>query len=208
MAANPVVHIVDDDEAVRRSLAFMLSSAGLAVRLYDSAGAFLDGLDNLQCGCLITDVRMPEMTGIELLHRIKERAPCLPAIVITGHGDVPLAVEAMKAGAIDFIEKPFDEDAILDAVKSALEQSGEGEDGDLAAVAARIASLSERERQVLEGLMAGHANKVIAATLGISPRTVEVYRANLMAKMQAKSLSELIRMAILAHVPGPRDRPK
>jgi len=208
MAANPVVHIVDDDEAVRRSLAFMLSSAGLAVRLYDSAGAFLDGLNNLQCGCLITDVRMPEMTGIELLHRIKERAPYLPAIVITGHGDVPLAVEAMKAGAIDFIEKPFDEDAILDAVKSALEQSREGEDGDLAAVAARIASLSERERQVLEGLMAGHANKVIAATLGISPRTIEVYRANLMAKMQAKSLSELIRMAILANVPAPSGRPK
>jgi two-component system response regulator FixJ len=208
MAANPVVHIVDDDEAVRRSLAFMLSSAGLAVRLYDSAGAFLDGLDNLQCGCLITDVRMPEMTGIELLHRIKERAPCLPAIVITGHGDVPLAVEAMKAGAIDFIEKPFNEEAILDAVKTALEQSGEGEGGDLAAVTARVASLSERERQVLEGLMAGHANKVIAATLGISPRTVEVYRANLMAKMQAKNLSELIRMAILAHVPAPSGRPK
>ena len=208
MGANPVVHIVDDDEAVRRSLAFMLSSAGLAVRLYDSAGAFLDGLDNLQCGCLITDVRMPEMTGIELLHRIKERAPCLPAIVITGHGDVPLAVEAMKAGAIDFIEKPFNEEAILDAVKTALEQSVEDEGGDLAAVTARIASLSERERQVLDGLVAGHPNKVIAATLGISPRTVEVYRANLMAKMHAKSLSELIRMAILAHVPGPRDRPK
>jgi two-component system response regulator FixJ len=173
MAADPVVHIVDDDEAVRRSLAFMLSSAGLAVRLYDSAKAFLDGLDNVQCGCLITDVRMPEMTGIELLRQVKERAPCLPAIVITGHGDVPLAVEAMKAGATDFIEKPFDEEAILDAVKTALERSGEGEDGDIAAVNARIASLSERERQVLEG-----------------------------------SLSELIRMAILAHVPMPSRRPK
>jgi two-component system, LuxR family, response regulator FixJ len=208
MVANPVVHIVDDDEAVRRSLAFMLSSAGLAVRVYDSAGAFLDGLDDLQCGCLITDVRMPEMTGLELLQRIKQRAPCLPAIVITGHGDVPLAVEAMKAGAIDFIEKPFDENAILDAVNAALEQSGEGENGDLAAVTARIASLSERERQVLDGLVAGHPNKVIAATLGISPRTVEVYRANLMAKMHAKSLSELIRMAILAQVPMPSRRPK
>jgi two-component system response regulator FixJ len=208
MVANPIVHIVDDDEAVRRSLAFMLSSAGLAVRVYDSAGAFLDGLDDLQCGCLITDVRMPEMTGLELLQRIKQRAPCLPAIVITGHGDVPLAVEAMKAGAIDFIEKPFDENAILDAVNAALEQSGEGENGDRAAVNARIASLSERERQVLDGLVAGHPNKVIAATLGISPRTVEVYRANLMAKMHAKSLSELIRMAILAQVPIPSRRPK
>jgi two-component system response regulator FixJ len=209
MPANPVVHIVDDDEAVRRSLAFMLSSAGLAVRVYESAGAFLDGLDQVQCGCLITDIRMPEMTGIELLQRIKGRNPCLPAIVITGHGDVPLAVEAMKAGAIDFIEKPFDEEAILSAVKTALEQSEEGdEEGDLATVTARLASLSERERQVLEGLVAGHPNKVIANTLGISPRTVEVYRANLMTKMEAKSLSELIRMAILAHVRVANRRPR
>lgn len=208
MVANPVVHIVDDDEAVRRSLAFMLSSAGLAVRVYDSARAFLDGFDNVQCGCLITDVRMPEMTGIELLQRIRERAPCFPAIVITGHGDVPLAVEAMKAGAIDFIEKPFDEEAILAAVKTALEQTGDDPDGDRAAVTARLASLSERERQVLEGLVAGHPNKAIANGLGISPRTVEVYRANLMTKMEAKSLSELIRMAILAHVPGPSRRPR
>ena len=208
MAANPVVHIVDDDEAVRRSLAFMLGSAGLAVRVYESAGAFLDGLDDVQCGCLITDVRMPEISGIELLYRLKERAPCFPAIVITGHGDVKLAVEAMKAGAIDFIEKPFDEEAILAAVKAALEQGGDETDGDLAAVTSRIASLSERERQVLEGLIAGQANKVMANALGISPRTVEVYRANLMAKMQARSLSELIRMAILAHVPAPGRTPR
>ncbi|ODS02990.1 two-component system response regulator [Methyloceanibacter marginalis] len=201
MVENPVVHIVDDDEAVRQSLAFMLSSAGLAVRLYDSAKSFLDGLDVIQCGCLITDVRMPEMTGIELLHCLKERAPCLPVIVITGHGDVPLAVEAMKAGAVDFIEKPFDEQAILDAVKAALERTEGVPDGDFAVVTARLHSLSERERQVLEGLVAGQPNKVIAAALGISPRTVEVYRANLMAKMEAKTLSELIRMAILARVP-------
>jgi two-component system response regulator FixJ len=203
MASNPVVHIIDDDEAARQSLAFMLSSAGLAVRVYRSARAFLDSLDKVQCGCLITDVRMPEMTGIELLHRIKQQAFCLPAIVITGHGDVPLAVEAMKAGAVDFIEKPFDEQAILDAVQAALERSGEGEDEDVAAVALRLASLSERERQVLDGLFAGRPNKAIANDLGISPRTVEVYRANLMAKMRAKSLSELIRMAIVAHVSAP-----
>jgi two-component system response regulator FixJ len=141
---------------------------------------------------------MPDMTGIELLHHIKQRALCLPAIVITGHGDVPLAVEAMKSGAVDFIEKPFDEQAILDAVRTALEQTDDVVDVELTS---RLASLSERERQVLEGLVAGQANKMIAATLGISPRTVEVYRANLMAKMQANSLSELIRMAILAHVP-------
>ena len=200
MGANPVVHIVDDDEAVRRSLAFMLGSAGLAVRVYESARAFLDCLDDVQCGCLVTDIRMPEMTGIELLSEIKGRTPYLPAIVITGHGDVKLAVEAMKTGAIDFIEKPFDEGAILDAVKAALQQGGEETDDDLAAVTERIASLSERERQVLEGLIAGQANKAIANVHGISPRTVEVYRANLMAKMQARSLSELIRMAILAQV--------
>lgn len=206
MVDNPVVHIVDDDEAVRQSLAFMLSSAGLAVRLYGSAKAFLDGLDAAQCGCLITDVRMPEMTGLELLQCLKERAPCLPAIVITGHGDVPLAVEAMKAGAIDFIEKPFEEEAILDAVKAALAKTKDEAGGDFAGVVARLNSLSERERQVLEGLVAGQPNKVIAAAYGISPRTVEVYRANVMAKMEAKSLSELIRMAILAHVPLPSGR--
>jgi two-component system, LuxR family, response regulator FixJ len=208
MADSRVVHIVDDDEAVRRSLAFMLSSAGLPVRVYGSATDFLEALGDAQCGCLITDIRMPDMSGIDLLRRIKERAPCLPAIVITGHGDVALAVEAMKAGAIDFIEKPFDEDAILAAVKAALEQTEEGQSGDRTAIAERIASLSERERQVLEGLVAGHPNKVIAAALGISPRTVEVYRANLMAKMQAKSLSELVRMAILAHVPVSNRRPR
>ena len=202
MPANPVVHIVDDDEAVRQSLAFMLSSAGLPVRVYESAKAFLDGLDATQCGCLITDVRMPEISGLELLHRIKGRVRCLPAIVITGHGDVPLAVEAMKAGAVDFIEKPFDEEAILNAVRAALETTEEADGGDLAAITARLSTLSERERQVLEGLVSGHPNKVIAATHGISPRTVEVYRANLMSKMQADSLSELIRMAVLAHVPG------
>jgi two-component system response regulator FixJ len=198
MNENPVVHIVDDDEAVRQSLAFMLSSAGLAVRLYDSAKVFLDGLDTSQGGCVITDIRMPEITGLELLHHMKARALCMPAIVITGHGDVPLAVEAMKAGAVDFIEKPFEEEAILGAVKAALEKSEE--EDNLAEVSARLATLSERERQVLEGLVAGQPNKVIAASHGISPRTVEVYRANVMTKMQARSLSELVRMAVLAHV--------
>jgi len=200
MPDNRVVHIVDDDEAVRQSLAFLLSSAGLAVRLYDSATAFLAGLASVKGGCLITDMRMPDMTGLELLHALKAKACDLPAIVITGHGDVALAVEAMKAGAVDFIEKPFDEEAILHAVQAALERGSEGEGGDAPAIAARLASLSERERQVLEGLIAGHPNKTIAYDLGISPRTVEVYRANLMTKMEARSLSELIRMAILGKV--------
>jgi two-component system response regulator FixJ len=200
MQDNRIVHIVDDDEAVRQSLAFLLGSAGLAVRLYDSATAFLAGLSGVKGGCLITDLRMPGMTGLELLHALRAKACGLPAIVITGHGDVPLAVEAMKAGAIDFIEKPFDEEEILNAVHVALERGGEGDGGDGSAIAARLASLSEREWQVLEGLIAGQPNKTIAYDLGISPRTVEVYRANLMTKMGARSLSELIRMAILAKV--------
>lgn len=203
MPVNPVVHIVDDDEAVRQSLAFMLGSVGLPIRLYESAKEFLEALDPSLCGCLVTDVRMPEMTGIELLSRIKDRMPLLPAIVITGHGDIPLAVEAMKAGAVDFIEKPFEEEVLLKAVEAALDKAGGETDGQLPEVLSRLATLSERERQVLEGLVAGQANKVIAAAHGISPRTVEVYRANVMTKMQAKSLPELVRMAVLAHVPPP-----
>jgi len=198
-----VVHIVDDDEAVRQSLAFLLSTAGIAVRVYDSATSFLHALPSLQAGCLITDVRMPDLTGIELLHRLKAKSITLPVIVITGHGDIRLAVEAMKSGAIDFIEKPFADEVILRAVRSAEErvdrQGHRSEDE--TALAARLASLSERERQVLDGLVAGNANKTIAYDLGISPRTVEVYRANLMTKMQAKSLSELIRMALTVRPP-------
>ncbi len=198
MTVERVVHIVDDDDGVRQSLAFLLSSAGLPVRLYNSATAFLAALASIQGGCLITDMRMPDMTGLELLRELRARTIGLPAIVITGHGDVPLAVEAMKAGAVDFIEKPFEEQAILDAVRAALERGDDEGGGDRAAIAGKLALLSERERQVLDGLTSGHANKTIAHNLGISPRTVEVYRANLMAKMQAKSLSELIRMAIVA----------
>lgn len=200
MADNFVVHIVDDDEAVRQSLAFLLSTAGIPVRLYDSATAFVAALPGVQGGCLITDVRMPGMTGLELLRELGARSVPLPAIVITGQGDIPLAVEAMKAGAVDFIEKPFEEEAILRAVRVAQKLAAltGRESQDMAAMTSRVASLSERERQVLEGLVAGHSNKVIARDLGISPRTVEVHRANLMTKMQAKSLSELIRMALLA----------
>jgi two-component system response regulator FixJ len=205
MSGNPVVHIVDDDEAVRHSLAFMLGSAGLSVRLYDSARAFLDLLDPSAHGCLVTDVRMPDMTGIELLGEIKAKAPFLPAIVITGHGDIPLAVEAMKAGAVDFIEKPFEDEVLLEAVEAALKKIDGDGDAEIQEVFSRLATLSERERQVLEGLVAGQANKVIAAARGISPRTVEVYRANVMTKMQAKSLSELVRMAVLAQVRPPAD---
>jgi two-component system, LuxR family, response regulator FixJ len=206
MSDSAIVHIVDDDDAVRQSLAFLLGSAGHAVRLYDSAASFLSDLSAATGGCLITDIRMPGMNGIELLQALKGKACAIPAIVITGHGDVPLAVEAMKAGAVDFIEKPFDDEAILRAVEAALERSAGGQGRVEPAIAARLASLSERERQVLQGLVAGQANKTIAYDLGISPRTVEVYRANLMAKMEARSLSELIRMAILAQVAPARRR--
>jgi two-component system response regulator FixJ len=199
MPASFVVHIVDDDEAVRRSLAFMLSTAGIPVCSYNSAASFLAALETLQNGCLITDVRMPGMTGIELLQRMRAKKIELPVIVITGHGDIPLAVEAMKSGAIDFIEKPFAEEAILRAVRVARDRAKLRRRSDEEVqIAARLASLSERERQVLDGLVAGNPNKTIAHELGISPRTVEVYRANLMTKMQAKSLSELIRMTLSA----------
>jgi two-component system, LuxR family, response regulator FixJ len=198
MPASFVVHIIDDDEAVRQSLAFLLSTAGIPVRVYESATSFLAGLASVQSGCLITDVRMPDMTGIELLQRLKAKDIKLPVIVITGHGDIPLAVEAMKSGAVDFIEKPFTEEAILRAVRAAEDRAKKLglRSEEEALVGGRLASLSERERQVLEGLVAGQANKTIAQQLGISPRTVEVYRANLMTKMQAKSLSELIRMTL------------
>ena len=200
MVDNFVVHIIDDDEAVRRSLSFLLGTAGIPTRLYDSATAFVAALPQVRGGCLITDIRMPDMTGIELLSELHAKSVKLPAIVITGHGDIPLAVQAMKAGAIDFIEKPFEVEAILRAVRLAESRASEVErqSEDNAAVAARIVSLSEREHQVLDGLLAGHSNKMIAHQLGISPRTVEVYRGNLMSKMRAKSLSELIRMALLA----------
>ena len=200
MPNNFVVHIVDDDEAVRQSLAFMLSTAGIPVRLYESATAFLSALGGVQEGCLITDVCMPEMTGVELLRELTTRSIEMPAIVITGQGDIALAVEAMKAGAIDFIEKPFEEAVILAAVRNAEERATqEGEHAETgAAVTAKLATLSLRERQVLDGVVAGKPNKTIARDLGISPRTIEVYRANLMAKMEAGSLSELVRMALLA----------
>jgi len=199
-AAKPIVHVVDDDEAARDSLAFLLQAADLAVKTYESALHFLDELPGPGAGCVITDVRMPEMSGLELVRNLNSRGFGLPVIVITGHGDVPLAIEAMREGVVDFIEKPFDDDLILKALHAALARGRDQLEraAQRSLVAHRLASLSMRERQVLNGLMDGHANKVVAQELGISPRTVEVYRANLMSKMQAGSLSELVRMALLA----------
>ena len=197
MAPDTTVYVIDDDEAVRDSIAFLLESADIPVRTYDSAKAFLAAEDR-PAGCIVTDVRMPEMTGIELARRLQEAGSREPVIVITGHADVPLAIEAMRAGVVDFIEKPFDDEALLTAIQRGLERAGAASsaDAERRELAARYDRLSARERDVLHGLVQGHANKVIAYDLSISPRTVEVYRANLMSKMQAGSLSELVRMAL------------
>jgi len=195
-----VIHVIDDDEALRESLAFLLRAAQLEVKSYPSARAFLDSLPDQSLSCVITDVRMPEISGIDLLRRLKELKIGVPVIVITGHGDVALAVEAMKIGAADFFEKPFDDDLLLASVRSVLRmQEGEKKRyAERAEIEGRIAALSPRERDVLAGLVEGRANKQIAFDLGISPRTVEIYRANLMNKMQADSLSDLVRMALVA----------
>ncbi len=199
MSAKDLVQIIDDDDALRDSLTFLLSSAGIEAKSYDSAGAYLDDPQRGAAGCIITDVRMPGMSGIDLLRKLKSDGVSLPVIVMTGHGDVPLAVEAMKLGAFDFIEKPFDDDALLASVRGALgvqeKQTREGSQRQ--EIENRLTQLSTRERQVLDGLVAGQANKVIAYELGISPRTVEIYRANVMTKMQANSLSDLVRMALV-----------
>jgi two-component system response regulator FixJ len=199
---DAAAHVIDDDEAARHSLAFLLKAARIDVTTYESATAFLKIASNIKSGCVITDVRMPEISGIDLLRRLRELQIGLPVIVITGHGDVPLAVEAMKIGAVDFLEKPFDDDVLIAAVRSALnKQDNDGKrQAQRAEIAGRLAALSNRERDVLNGLVAGHANKQIAFDLGISPRTVEIYRANLMTKMQAASLSDLVRMALIAGI--------
>jgi two-component system response regulator FixJ len=197
-ASVETVHIIDDDDAVRESVSFLCVSAGFRAETYASPTLFLAIAEGLEEGCILTDVRMPEMDGLTLVRSLTERRIALPIIVMTGHGDVPMAVQAMKEGAADFLEKPFDDEVMLSAIRSALSARARG--GEISAdddpTAAKLALLSERERQVLEGLIEGHANKVIAINLGISPRTVEIYRAKLMAKMEAASLAELVRMVV------------
>jgi two-component system response regulator FixJ len=200
MSRNGNVYVIDDDQAMRESLDFLLSSADYAVTLFESGITFLAAMPTLAFGCVVSDVRMPGMDGIDLLKRLKAARSPLPVVIMTGHGDVPLAVESMKLGAADFLEKPFDDERLLGMIETALKQAEQGAKSEAVAldIAARVASLSPRERQVMDGLIAGLSNKVIARDFDISPRTIEVYRANVMTKMQAGSLSELVRLAMRA----------
>lgn len=202
MASEPIVYVIDDDEGARHSLEFLLDCAGIRVRSFNSADAFLSASPPLPGACIVTDVRMPGRSGIELVEEMKRRNANVPVIVITGHADVPLAIQAMHAGVADFIEKPFDDELMLGSIRKALaRQAGdEGARAERQAILDRIASLSGRELEVMDGLIRGEANKAIAFDLGISARTVEVYRANVMMKMQVRTLSELVRTVTLARL--------
>jgi two-component system response regulator FixJ len=200
MPDNSRVCIVDDDRAVLAALSSLLTAEGYAVRAHESARTFLDMIQQDDCGCLVADVRMPEMSGLDLLAEMKERRVSMPVIVITAHGDVSLAVAAMKRGAVDFFKKPFEGGALLDSVRAALarEESEPAPDAETQMIKERFATLSKREKEVLAALLNGQPNKTIANELGISKRTIEVHRANIMKKTQATSLVELVRMALVA----------
>jgi two-component system response regulator FixJ len=202
MPNRPKIHIIDDDGAMRESLSFLLGTAGFSVETLESAAQFLEAIPHLRVACLVTDIRMPEIDGIELMRKLRQAGQVFPVIVMTGHGDVPLAVEAMKLGAFDFLEKPFDDEVLIDRLKAALAQSATivAADQQAKEIAARVKSLTGRERQVLERLVAGQPNKAIGRELDISPRTVEIYRANVMAKMKASSVSELVRLTLRAGI--------
>jgi two-component system response regulator FixJ len=195
-----LIHLVDDDEAIRRSVGFMLKTSGDHVRTYDSGVEFLKGAPNLEAGCILLDVRMPGMDGLEVQAALRDKGVTLPVVIMTGHGDVSLAVQAMKAGAVDFIEKPFEKAVLLSAIEHGVERLRKSaanlDRADEAAV--RLQALTPREREVLEGLAKGLPNKTIAYDLGISPRTVEIHRANVMSKLGVRSLSEALRIAFAA----------
>ena len=208
MAERHVVYVVDDDAAVRDSVCLLLEARGLAVETFASAGEFLGSAATLTPGCIVTDMRMPEIDGLDLLRRVREHHPTFPVVVMTAHGEVSLAVQALKLGAVDFIEKPFPAEALLGAVLPALEAIGAARyrEEEAAGIAERLALLTQREREVMDELIAGHQNKMIAYHLGISPRTVEVHRARVMEKMGARSLSALVRMGLAAHRTTPDSR--
>jgi two-component system, LuxR family, response regulator FixJ len=198
MSAEPCVFVIDDDPALRDSLKTLLETSGYRVQAYESAVAFLAGDELTARGCVLTDVRMPAVDGLQLQQQLKARGSNLPVILMTGHADVPLAVSAMKAGAIDFLEKPFDDATLVDSVERALAEAQKADATEASTKAARdrMAQLTERERQVLDLLVAGRPNKIIAYELSISPRTVEIHRARVMDKMAARSLAELVRMTL------------
>lgn len=197
MARELMVHVIDDDEAVRDSIAFLLRSSEFSVRSYASASEFLDGIDRVESGCVITDVRMPDIDGVELLRRMADRRMTIPVIVITGHGDVALALDAIREGAVDFIEKPFDHEALLSAVRTSLGDPGADAD-QKREVRERLTTLSPMEQQVLQALTAGKSNKDIASMLQVGSPQIEVHRASVLTKMQARSLSHLVRMLLQA----------
>lgn len=204
MANDLTIHLVDDEEGLRRSLTFMLVSAGFAVRAHSCAKSFLDLLPISGRSCLVTDLRMPQIDGVELLQRLRRFSPDVPAIIITGQGDVAAAVQAMKAGASDFLEKPLREEVLIAAINGAMGQRRSGGTvADSESIAQRLRHLTDREHQVLTGVLDGLQNKMIAYHLGISSRTVEVHRANAMAKMGARNLVELMRMAISIDMVAP-----
>jgi two-component system, LuxR family, response regulator FixJ len=200
MADKGLVCIVDDDAAARKSLGFMLDMAGYATAQFESGPSFLNAAESGICKCLIADVRMPEMSGTDLLDRVKEKRPDLAVVLITGHGDIPLAVDAMKRGAADFIEKPLDNERLLAAINTALKGPLpiERRNEQQADVVRRLEALSPREHEVMLSLVRGNPNKIVAHELGISVRTVEIHRANVMAKTEARSLAELVRLALIA----------
>lgn len=199
MNPKPTVYIVDDDQAVRDGLTALLTVSGFALETFDSAERFLTAIERHTPGCAILDIRMPGMNGLELQRELKRRGIAIPVIIITGHGEVPLAVAALKAGAVDFLEKPFDSDALLASIEEALRRGAVSRSSpfDRETIASRIAQLTPREREVMDLVVAGHPNKVVANRLGIAVRTVEIHRARVMDKTEARNLSELIRMAIL-----------
>jgi two-component system response regulator FixJ len=200
MSGQKVVHLIDDDVAVRDAVSLLLRAEGFMVNTYESALAFLKAAINETEGCVITDVRMPEMNGIELITKMKEERLAIPVIVLTAHADVPLAVEAMKLGAIDLLEKPFEDEALLAAISTALQRrnADENRSREILENKNRLATLTRREHEILSGLLKGASNKVIAHELGISTRTAEVHRANIMTKMRAGNLAELVKMALAA----------
>jgi two-component system response regulator FixJ len=203
-----LVHLVDDDEAIRRSVGFMLKTSGFNVRTYDSGLQLIKAAAGLETGCILLDIRMPGMDGLEVQKALRDKGVALPVIIMTGHGDVSLAVQAMKAGAVDFIEKPFEKAVLLSGIEHAMERlkrSAASQDRAGEAIV-RLQALTPREREVLEGLAKGLPNKTIAYDLGISPRTVEIHRANVMSKLGVRSLSEALRIAFAAQdLPSPEN---